>query len=194
MDLTGHTLIDGAWTPGNGTAFHAVDPTSGDDLDQEFRESGPDQIAAAAGAAHRAAAAYRAVPLHERAAFLVAMAEEIEALGDELLDQVVAETALPRARATGERGRTANQLRLFASVIEEGSFLGRRHDQALPDRAPLPRPDLRMAMVPLGPVAVFGASGILSNLRSSPAWGKWLKRAAGSLLIGLGARLALENS
>ena len=51
MDLTGHTLIDGAWTPGNGTAFHAVDPTSGDELDQEFRESGPDQIAAAAGAA-----------------------------------------------------------------------------------------------------------------------------------------------
>ncbi len=158
MDLTGHTLIDGAWTPGNGTAFHAVDPTSGDELDQEFRESGPDQIAAAAVAAHRAAAAYRAVPLHERAAFLVAMAEEIEALGDELLDQVVAETALPRARATGERGRTANQVRPFASVIEEGSFLGRRHDQALPDRAPLPRPDLRMAMVPLGPVAVFGAS------------------------------------
>ena len=65
MDLTGHTLIDGAWTPGNGTAFHAVDPTSGDELDQEFRESGPDQIAAAAVAAHRAAAAYRAVPLHE---------------------------------------------------------------------------------------------------------------------------------
>ena len=73
MDLTGHTLIDGAWTPGNGTAFHAVDPTSGDDLDQEFRESGPDQIAAASGAAHRAAAAYRAVPLHERAAFLDAV-------------------------------------------------------------------------------------------------------------------------
>ncbi|HQY97511.1 MAG TPA: aldehyde dehydrogenase family protein, partial [Phycicoccus sp.] len=158
MTLTGQTLIDGTWVPGTGSPFHAVDPTTGADLVDEFRESGLDQVAEASAAAHGAATAYRALPLADRAAFLVAIAEEIEALGDALLDQVVAETALPRARATGERGRTMNQLRLFATVVEDGVFLGRRHDEALPDRAPLPRPDLRMAMVPVGPVAVFGAS------------------------------------
>ena len=158
MTLTGQTLIDGTWVPGTGSPFHAVDPATGADLEPEFRESGLEQVAEASAAAHGAATAYRALPLADRAAFLVAIAEEIEALGDALLDQVVAETALPRARATGERGRTMNQLRLFATVVEDGVFLGRRHDEALPDRAPLPRPDLRMAMVPVGPVAVFGAS------------------------------------
>lgn len=158
MNLTGKTLIDGTWLTGTGPAFHATDPTSGEGLDPLFHESGLDQVAAATVAAQGAAADYRALPLERRAAFLSAIAEEIEALGDILLDQVVAETALPRARATGERGRTANQLRLFASVVTDGSFLGRRHDEALPDRSPLPRPDLRLARVPVGPVAVFGAS------------------------------------
>src|SRR5690606_4542245 len=94
----------------------------------------------------------------ERAAFLRAIAEEILALDSILLARAGSETGLPEGRLTGERGRTVGQLRLFAEVLEEGSWVGARIDTALPDRAPLPRPDLRRMLVPIGPVAVFGAS------------------------------------
>ena len=94
----------------------------------------------------------------ERAAFLEAIADEIEARGEEITAIGTSETGLPEARPQGERGRTTGQLRLFASHILKGDYLDRRHDEALPDRAPLPRPDLRMIERPIGPVAVFGAS------------------------------------
>jgi NADP-dependent aldehyde dehydrogenase len=101
---------------------------------------------------------YRAAGLEQRAAFLDTIAEEILALGDDLLDRAGAETALPRARLEGERGRTIGQLRQFAELVRSGSWQGVRIDPALPDRKPLPRPDLRMRRIPLGPVAIFGAS------------------------------------
>ncbi|WP_108887812.1 aldehyde dehydrogenase (NADP(+)), partial [Pseudoprimorskyibacter insulae] len=94
----------------------------------------------------------------ERAAFLNAIADEIEARGDAITQIGTQETGLPEARLQGERGRTTGQLRLFASHILAGDYLDRRHDAALPDRAPLPRPDLKMVQRPIGPVAVFGAS------------------------------------
>jgi NADP-dependent aldehyde dehydrogenase len=93
-----------------------------------------------------------------RAAFLERIADEIVALGQPLLDLAQAETGLPLPRLEGERGRTAGQLRLFAALVREGSWVDARIDPALPDRKPLPRPDLRRMLVPLGPVAVFGAS------------------------------------
>ena len=86
------------------------------------------------------------------------MAAEIEALGDALLARAQAETGLPLPRLTGERARTCGQLRLFAAVVREGSWVDARIDPALPDRQPLPRPDLRRMLIALGPVAVFGAS------------------------------------
>ena len=101
---------------------------------------------------------YRAASLDQRAAFLDTIAEEILALGDELLERAGAETALPRPRLEGERGRTVGQLRQFAELVRSGTWQGVRIDPALPDRKPLPRPDLRMRRIPLGPVAVFGAS------------------------------------
>ncbi len=79
-------------------------------------------------------------------------------MGDDLIVRAMAESGLPRARLEGERGRTAGQLRLFAEVVRQGDFLGARIDSALPDRQPLPRPRLGQLMIPLGPVAVFGAS------------------------------------
>ncbi|MCI5084279.1 MAG: aldehyde dehydrogenase (NADP(+)), partial [Rhodovulum sp.] len=94
----------------------------------------------------------------ERAAFLNAIADEIEERGDQITDIGTRETGLPEARLQGERGRTTGQLRLFASHILDGAYLDQRHDAALPDRAPLPRPDLKMVQRPIGPVAVFGAS------------------------------------
>ncbi len=93
-----------------------------------------------------------------RASFLNAIADEIEARGDAITEIGTQETGLPEARLQGERGRTTGQLRLFAEHILKGDYLDRRHDAALPDRAPLPRPDLKMIQRPIGPVAVFGAS------------------------------------
>ena len=93
-----------------------------------------------------------------RAAFLEAIAKEIEGLGDEVIHKAMEETNLPEARLVGERGRTCNQLRQFAAMLTEGSWVEARIDTALPDRMPLPKPDLRKMMMPLGPVVVFGAS------------------------------------
>ena len=101
---------------------------------------------------------YRALDPERRASFLEAIADNIFQLGDELVERVMAETGLPRPRVEGERGRTAGQLRLFAQLVREGRYLDLRIDPALPDRSPLPRPDLRLRKIPLGPVAVFGSS------------------------------------
>ncbi|GIM65038.1 2,5-dioxovalerate dehydrogenase [Planomonospora venezuelensis] len=117
----------------------------------------PDVAAATAGAAE-AFAAYRATSPEERSAFLEAVAAEIEADKDAIIVEAVRESGLPEGRITGEVGRTTGQLRMFAGVVRQGDHLGVRIDPALPDRAPLPRADIRQRMVPLGPVAVFGAS------------------------------------
>ena len=101
---------------------------------------------------------FRETSVETRAAFLEVIAEQILALGDELLERAMAESGLPLARLTGERGRTVGQLRLFADELRSGGWLGIRVDPPLPERKPLPRSDLRQRKVPLGPVAVFGAS------------------------------------
>lgn len=93
-----------------------------------------------------------------RAAFLEAIAAEIDARGPAITEIGTQETGLPAARLEGERGRTVGQLRLFAAHIRKGDYLDRRVDAALPARQPAPRPELRMLQRPIGPVAVFGAS------------------------------------
>lgn len=115
-------------------------------------------IAAACAAASAAFDTYRATDAGSRAAFLERIGDEIVAIGDVLIETAMRESGLPRARLEGERGRTVGQLKLFADVVRRGAWMGLRIDAALPDRAPLPRPDLRLRMIPLGPVAVFGAS------------------------------------
>ncbi len=116
------------------------------------------EVDRACAAAEAAFAAYGATSRVDRAAFLTAIADEIDARADAITDIGTRETGLPAARLQGERGRTTGQLRLFADHILKGDYLDRRHDPALPDRAPAPRPDLRMMQRPIGPVAVFGAS------------------------------------
>ncbi len=101
---------------------------------------------------------YKHVSAAEKAGFLEAIAEEIIALGDELIQRAMLESGLPEARLTGERGRTTGQLKLFAAVLREGSWVEAVIDPAMPERTPLPRADLRKMLVPIGPVAVFGAS------------------------------------
>lgn len=156
--LTGANFIGPRESREGKVVFRAHDPTTGAALDPEFVEATRVEVEAAARAAEGAFEAYAAIPASGRASFLRALAAQIEELGDSLLERAEAETALPRPRLTGERGRTANQARLFADVVEEGSWVDARIDQALPDRQPLPRPDVRRMLVPLGPVAVFGAS------------------------------------
>jgi alpha-ketoglutaric semialdehyde dehydrogenase len=121
-------------------------------------ESDAAGVLAATTAAAEAFAGYRATAPEQRAAFLEAVADEIEADSAAIVASAVAESNLPEGRITGELGRTTGQLRLFAGVVRQGDHLGVRIDPALPHRSPLPRPDLRQRMVPLGPVAVFGAS------------------------------------
>jgi alpha-ketoglutaric semialdehyde dehydrogenase len=124
----------------------------------DFREATAEEIDHAVDAADAVFPTYRATTAEQKAAFLERIAEEILGLGDALIERAHQETALPAARLIGERGRTVGQLRLFASVLREGSWVEARIDTALPDRQPLPRPDLRRMLFPLGPVAVFGAS------------------------------------
>lgn len=158
MQLTGGNLIDGAWSAGSGEPFHAVAPATGERLEPAFTAAGTDDVARACAAAEAAFETYARTDRETRARFLEACAEELEALGPALIDRAVAESGLPRPRLEGERGRTCGQLRLFAAEVRDGGWEGVRIDPALPERAPAPRPDLRMRRVPLGPVAVFGAS------------------------------------
>ena len=110
-----------------------------------------------AEAAEAAFPAYSTTSNAERAAFLNRIADEIEARGAEITEIGTQETGLPAARLDGERGRTVGQLRLFATHIQATGWLDRRHDPAMPDRQPAPRPDMKMIQRPVGPVAVFVA-------------------------------------
>ncbi len=115
-------------------------------------------MARAAELATAAAPAFAAVGNHEHAHFLRSIAEELAAGGAAIVERAQQETGLPRARLEGELARTTGQLRLFADVVDEGSWVDARIDEAMPDRKPLPRPDVRSVLRPIGPVAVFGAS------------------------------------
>ena len=140
------------------TSIEAVNAATGETLETKFVDATAAETAEACALATQAFAEYKLKSGKEKAAFLRAIAEKIVALGDELIDRCHAETALPLARLNGERGRTCGQLNLFATLLEEGSWLNARIDTAQPDRAPLPKSDIRYMERPIGPVAVFGAS------------------------------------
>ncbi len=123
-----------------------------------FKDLNANEIDAVLKKSQEAFLEYRKAKGVAKAIFLEAIAAEIEALGPALLQKGMEETNLPEARLTGERARTCNQLRQFAAMVKEGSWVDARIDTAIPDRTPLPKPDLRKMMVPLGPVVVFGAS------------------------------------
>jgi NADP-dependent aldehyde dehydrogenase len=158
MNLTGSHLINGQPSASSPATFRANNPATVQPLDPPFHEATPDEVDAACTAAAGAFDALRAKSPADRAALLRAFATEIVNLGDELITRAVDETGLPRPRIEGERGRTTGQLRLFADLIEEGSWVQARIDRAQPARQPMPKPDVRSMHVPLGPVAVFGAS------------------------------------
>ena len=150
----GKHLIAGSWVTGSAT-FRS-EPAHG--LSHGFSIGTPEIVDAACKAAENAFWSYGYSSRKDRAEFLNEIADEIEARAEQITQIGCQETGLPEARLEGERGRTTGQLRLFATHILAGDYLDERHDKALPDRAPLPRPDLRMVQRPIGPVAVFGAS------------------------------------
>ncbi|MHC8286370.1 aldehyde dehydrogenase (NADP(+)) [Pseudomonas sp. XS1P51] len=156
--IPGHNYIGGQRSGAGTVKLQSVDASTGEALPHDFYQATPEEVDAAANAAAAAYPAYRSLSAERRAQFLDAIADELDALGDEFVAVVCRETALPAARIQGERGRTSGQMRLFAKVLRRGDFYGARIDQALPDRQPLPRPDLRQYRIGLGPVAVFGAS------------------------------------
>lgn len=157
MNITDHTHPEPALQDNGGDVFFAYDPQRGEQLEPAFHSAGPAQIQHACELAQTAFETYRDTSAEQRAQFLETIAQNILDLGEALTERAMAETGLPQARLQGERGRTVGQLRLFAEVLREGSWIDARCDSALPERQP-PRPDLRMRMVALGPVAVFGAS------------------------------------
>lgn len=150
----GKNLIAGEWI-GGGATFRS-EPAHG--AAHDFSVGTVDLVHRACDAAEDAFWSYGYSTRAERAAFLNAIADEIDVRGDAITQIGTEETGLPEARLVGERGRTTGQLRLFATHILAGDYLDRRHDAALPDRQPLPRPELHMMQRPIGPVAVFGAS------------------------------------
>ncbi|OLT43996.1 2,5-dioxovalerate dehydrogenase [Saccharomonospora sp. CUA-673] len=157
MTVTGRMIIAGESVAGTGAAVRAVDPSTGEELDPAFAHGTGADVERACAAAWEAFGAYRALAAGARADFLDRIAANIEAVGDELVERAHAESGLPVARLTGERGRTTGQLRMFATLVRDGNVEIPRIDPAQPDRTP-PRADIRQREVPLGPVAVFGAS------------------------------------
>jgi 2,5-dioxopentanoate dehydrogenase len=158
MSFHGSNFIGSKLSAAGQKLINGFDPKQGTTLADTFHEATAEEVDAAATLAAKAFPMFREASAEIVAGFLEGIASEIEALGDGLIQQAATESGLPKDRLTGERARTANQLRLFATVVREGSFVDARIDTALPDRKPLPRPDLRRMMIPLGPVAVFGAS------------------------------------
>lgn len=157
-ELTGQLIIGAALVTGTASEIRGVDPRTGETLEPIYRSATESDVERATALAADAFDSYRRTGAHARAAFLDSVAGSIDEIAEPLVARVMAESGLPEPRVRGELARTTNQLRLFAGMLREGSWLGVRVDPAQPERAPLPRPDLRQRMIPVGPVAVFGAS------------------------------------
>jgi NADP-dependent aldehyde dehydrogenase len=157
-ELSGTSIIGFRRGAENGGNVQGFNPATGEKLPPVYHPASAAEVNEAAQLAHAAFAIYSQTTGAERGRFLRRIAENIEALGDDLISRANAETGLPEARLRTETGRTCNQLRLFADLVEEGSWVDARIDRGDRARQPLPKPDVRSMLRPLGPVVVFGAS------------------------------------
>lgn len=158
FNITGQNFIAGQRSNAGDQFVLSYDAFTGEALAFQFSQATAEEINQAVQAASIAHTQFKQTTPDERANLLETIANEIDALDDQFISIVCQETALAEARIRGERGRTTGQLRLFAQVLRRGDYLGARIDQALADRQPLARPDLRQYKIGIGPVAVFGAS------------------------------------
>ena len=158
MAATGKSFIGFREGAQGGATFRAFNPATGEPLDPEFQAATPEEVDLAARLAAEAFVSYRLLSGAAKAEFLNSIARNIEAVAEPLVERAHLETALPKPRLQSETARTCNQLRLFAQVVKEGSWVNARIDRADPNRKPLPKPDIRSMWRPLGPVVVFSAS------------------------------------
>jgi NADP-dependent aldehyde dehydrogenase len=158
MPLTGQSFIGSQRGALGGTPIHAINPATGEQLDPVYSSVSAAETDCAVQLAAQAFPVYAAASGKTKGALLRQIADGLDAIQQQLAERAHLETALPMPRLLGEVSRTSGQLRLFASVVEEGSWVEARIDPPLPDRKPLPRPGLRSMLRPLGPVVVFGAS------------------------------------
>jgi NADP-dependent aldehyde dehydrogenase len=158
MQISGNLLIGQTVVRGTNGSIKAINAATGEPMEPAYGGATAADLDTACALAWDAFDTYRETSLSARAQFLETIAQNILELGDELIERCMSESGLPRGRIEGERGRTVGQLRMFADVVRAGDFVGARIDPAQPERKPMPRVDLRLRNLPLGPVAVFGAS------------------------------------
>ncbi|MBT8255739.1 MAG: aldehyde dehydrogenase (NADP(+)) [Bacteroidia bacterium] len=156
--MTGKNYIGFQQLAAGSMTFRTYDPVQDRPNDTLFTEATSDEIEQATFLAEKAFRSYRTTEGSKRAAFLRAIADEILALDEILIQTYMKESGLPQGRAIGERGRTVGQLRMFAELIGDDAWRKPTIDRADPSRTPVPKPDLRKLLIPLGPVVVFGAS------------------------------------
>lgn len=157
-ELHGKNLIGNEIVAAGRETFRALDPRTGEPLDEVFHEATPQEVGGALELARSAFERYRHIGAERRAGFLERVAERLEEAGDAIVARADTETALGEPRLAGELSRTTNQLRMFAGLVRDGSWVDARIDRALPEREPAPKPDIRRMLMPIGPVVVFGAS------------------------------------
>ncbi|WP_420602586.1 aldehyde dehydrogenase (NADP(+)) [Flagellimonas sp.] len=158
MELTGKNILGYTQSAKGETLFYAKNPSTGDQLKTPYHEATQQEIDEAMALAEAAFTEYREKSGKEKAVFLETIADELASLEQEIVAIGTQETGLPGGRLTGELGRTTGQLRLFASLLRDGSWVDARIDAADPNRTPVPKPDTRQMQIALGPVGVFGAS------------------------------------
>lgn len=158
MELIGTSIIGFGRGQSGGATFTAFDPSTGEAVGPDFHSAGLAELGRACELAGEARIRFGNTSETERATFLRAIADNIENLGETLIERASLETGLPIARFVGERGRTCFQLRMFADLVEKGDWVDARIDRPDPERKPLPKPDVRSMLRPIGPVAVFCAS------------------------------------
>ena len=156
--ITGKNYIGTQLSAESSTTYKTFNPRLNIPNEWDFHEATSDEIDQAATLAAHAFETFRSMSGSQRSDFLNAIADNIMALDDELITTYMAETGLPEGRAKGERGRTVGQLRMFAQLIQTEDWRELTIDTAIPDRAPMPKPDLRKMLIPIGPIVVFGAS------------------------------------
>jgi NADP-dependent aldehyde dehydrogenase len=156
--ITGKNYIGNQLKATGSTTFKTINPKLNIHNEWESTEATEDEIKEATQLAWDAFKVFRNVSDQKRADFLNACADNIEALGDELISTYCTESGLPEGRAQGERGRTCFQLRSFAEMLTKGNWNDATIEEAIPDRQPMPKSDIRKTYIPLGPVVVFGSS------------------------------------
>jgi len=156
--ITGKNYIGNRLSAKGTSSFNTINPILNSPNTTNFIEATAEEVEEAVQLAAEAFSIYKTISNEKKAAFLNGIADEIEALGSNLLDIYCQESGLPRGRAEGERARTLFQLRSFAQLVLEGSWVDASIDTALPERSPIPKVDLRKMSIPIGPIVVFGSS------------------------------------